>query len=351
MHPRSAAKDKRRCASWSRPKKDRMNSSPIRLRYAISPDIRARPALALGLFSQFVFAGVVSIPATRIIIQDAVFSDPKGNADAVGGNAYDRASDEIGVVKTLTNDAKSTVTPSKATPFVKFKSDTPGVATISSAQDSPSSQKVTITGVARGKALITPKTLPSRKLKAYVFSPFQRTVAFHIISDNAGHTAGLSVAQVQAIVAQANLRWGGQANITFGPNTPIDSVTVPIDLGSAVDLTNSPSAEEQAIINAAKSEAVAFNVYFVHKLDATAAGGGTPPGATRSATGDSFISITSLDINRTTAHELGHDLGLSAASGLSDYTDAARLYQLMYGIEGGGFTITPSQGDVINPAL
>ena len=69
-----------RCANWSRPKKVRIKSSPIRLRYAISPDIGARPSG--GLFESYAM-GVLAAAISKVSGPKDVFVD--------GQNGYNGA--------------------------------------------------------------------------------------------------------------------------------------------------------------------------------------------------------------------------------------------------------------------
>ncbi len=290
-----------------------------------------------------------TLPSTTLTVHDVQFSDPRGNADTVGGNAYDRQTNEIGVNRSQTNQALATITPARVAGLVQFIPTDGTIASVAPSPATRSPETLTVSGIARGNTVIIPRRRPARQLGVYVHTPFQRTVAFYIVNDNAGHNAGLTLAQAQAAVQAANNFWSTQANTTFptAVNPQVSVLSVPQDLGPTFDIAGVIGPEEQAVVNATPNTGASFNVYFVNQV--VVAGRGPVEGATRAATGNVFVSVSSADLNRTVAHELGHALGLSAASGNADYTDAARLYHLMYGEAGGGFTITPRQVLIINP--
>lgn len=312
---------------------------------------RVSPIITIALGASAIFADAAQLPTTiigmkTVTVYGVQYFDPSlanPSTANVGGNAYDRATDDLGIDKTQSNQAAVVVTPAEVTGDLQFLSIDPTIAAAGTLQNG----LLTVDGLLKGVTVISPNGINMFPLTPFVFTPFQRTISYHIISDSSENSANLSVSQVQAIIQSINSTWGNQANITFGPGTFISPITVQGDLGNPIPLISaSPDAQEEAITSAAKDPATAINVYFVWALTGDGAG---IAGATRAATGDVFIATASSEINRTTAHELGHALGLTVSSGEADYTDPSLLYQLMYGLEGGGYTVTPTQGNVINP--
>jgi hypothetical protein len=299
------------------------------------------------------------LPKETAVIHSVQFSDPQGTS-LTGGNAFDRAAIDIGVDKTQTNTALVTITPAKVAGQVQFTTDGPAIATPSPTTAAGSPQTLTITGQGKGIAFISTKRYPAARMGAATFTPQQVTIALHIISDSAGHSAGITASQVSSIVQVVNTIWGNQTNVTFGPSPIITANTVSGDLGPSVDFISGTNTTDYiAVTNAARNPAVPFNVYFVSAI--TVDGAADDGVAPDDGTGNVFVATNSKDINRSTAHELGHALGLRASLGFDvDYVDSGgpttRRYQLMYGNSadvpiGGGRTVTPFQGNGVNPTF
>lgn len=301
-----------------------------------------RIVACLSVFATIGQAATVTIPNQILTYHSAEFSDPQGNS-LTGGKAYDREKNQIGVNRTQTNTALAKVKPARLTSRVQFVSAAANTASVAQVQTAPDQQTLTVTGVNQGETSVYAQRSPFPSMGIFVFTPFQRSVAIHIINNS------VTMAQAQAALALANATWGDQANITFGPNPTIDAIAV-ADLGTSLDvLQNSISSEEQAVLNAAKNTGVAFNIYIVNSIQVAGLPAGTfADGLTRTGLGDIFIGANSPTLNLTVTHELGHALGLTKDDGNADYEDTTRQYQLMFFNTSRGSTIAPDQGASIN---
>lgn len=300
-----------------------------------------RIVVCLSVFATIGQAATVTLPNQILTYHSAEFSDPQGNS-LTGGKAYDREKNQIGVNRTQTNTALAKVTPARLTSRVQFVSAAANTASVAQVQTAPDKQTLTVTGVNRGETSVYAQRSPFPPLGVFVFTPFQRSIAIHIINNS------VTTAQAQAALALANTTWGDQTNITFGPNPTIDEISV-TGLGTSLDvLKDSISSEEQAVINAAKNTGVAINIYIVNSIQVAGLPAGTfADGLTRLGLGDILIGANSSTLNLTVAHELGHALGLTKAKGNADY-ETSRQYQLMFFNTSRGSTIAPDQGDSIN---
>jgi hypothetical protein len=177
-----------------------------------------------------------------------------------------------------------------------FSNDTPAVATVARNNDT-----LTVTGAAHGSATITAvesgQTIDT--LEVSVKRRVDKTVNYHFVSDNAGHTTTRSQGDETALTDSLQL-WGNQANVHFqtGAAAPLQ---INQDLGDAVVWSRGAGNEWNIVTGHAT--APDWNVFLVWEYrQSTDANAGTLGGNT-------LLEDDVCDDGLTLAHEAGHFRG------------------------------------------
>ena len=186
----------------------------------------------------------------------------------------------------------------KSDDTMTIESDDPGVATVAE-----ENEIMTVTGVAHGTAMVSANegTETVEQLDVSVKKQIDKTVHYHYMSDNAGHSTSRSPGNETGLTNTLNRVWERQANIHFKTGT-VDSKQVTSDLGDRVLWTPGPNNEWDTIAAFATGSKNDLNVFLVWEYgeDANAARLGS----------NVMLEDDDCSDGLTIAHEAGHFLGL-----------------------------------------
>lgn len=229
---------------------------------------------------------------------------------------YDDSTTPNGLVVPESGSRKIKVRKSSET--MKIESDDPSIAGLSSTSttitvESPGGKKETteqymsVIGIKHDQTKIYAKEGDKTvdELDVSVRKRIDKTVDYHYMSDNAGHSTKASPGDEVDLTNTLNLVWRRQANIHFTTGT-VDSKQVKKDLGPAIVAPTTASPEWKAITQFATGGA--YNVFLVWEFN-TAEGADNAEGGTGGKSGDTLLEDNVCD-EFTIAHEAGHYLGL-----------------------------------------
>jgi hypothetical protein len=223
-------------------------------------------------------------------------------------------------------------------------------------------RRVTVTAYGPDMTTIAARSPDGRHavhLAVYTRPLLRCNIAFYFMRDSGGHATRRVEAEAGQVLQRLNAIYQSQANIVFD-QVDLQSITVPRDLGSQIDLPRQrPGAgvgpEFAAIEDATEAMRVMglralsaamharVRVHFVWRVSRRGSADDTEGTARLGGTALLVEDRVAADLGTIVAHEVGHLLGL-------DHPGARRGWLMFPTTQGIGTTIPKRHVDVLNPA-